>query len=86
MAFDYKLLTRTSADIVEGAVKHYDYLGKDVDFLNAGFFPSDYILKPGDIVRQIEIGYDSDGLITSYTAKEYYLVADIAGVLTATAL
>lgn len=84
MAFDYKLLTRTSADIVEGAIKHYDYQSDDADFTNAGFFPSDIGLKPGDIVRQIIITLDADGLIASFSAKEYVLIADIYGVLTAT--
>jgi len=84
MAFDIKNLTRTSADIVEGAVKRYDYLSTDT-VTSAGYFPADCGLKAGDIVTKVAITKNSSGVITAEAQTAYYIVVSTAGVLTATA-
>lgn len=82
MAFDIKKLTRTSSDIVEGAIKRYDYLSSDT-ITGAGYFPADCGLKAGDIVTKVSITLSS-GVITAETETPYYMVLS-SGVLTATA-
>lgn len=82
MAFDIKNLTRTSADIVEGAIKRYDYLSTDT-ITTAGYFPADCGLKAGDIVTKVAITKNSSGVITAEAQTPYYIVVS-SGVLTAT--
>ena len=83
MAFDFKKLIRTSADIVEGAPKHYDYVSSDA-VTSAGYFPADCGLKATDIVTKVDITVTS-GVVTSEVLTPYYISED-SGVLTASAI
>ena len=84
MAFTLKQLCRVGSDLAAGSVKRWDYLSSDT-ITGAGYFPMDCGIKAGDIVTNIAITL-TEGLVTAYTEAKYYMVADAAGVLTATSL
>lgn len=83
MAYDKTKLLCVSGE-TSVLQKGYEYFSSD-DVSTADYFPKESGIKAGDYLTKVNITL-TNGLVTAYTRTAYYMVADAAGKLTATAV